>query len=240
MQVYVDIYRVCAMYHHNNMEESHKEPEVVPTVYPRDWPKTLETVEDHTRGFSGVYGQPLSYGLKDYLIAPVAANDPTYRDYVSDYFTNDEEMIAQGSILSGPAVLVTDPEDIGPFIDYFITDRVLIWDKMAAIFQGSDTCTYLKPAKKHRDGRLGFRIIYNHYLGPRNIYHMAAGAEKKLAQCTYTKKRNCTFDKYATLHKEQHNILESLKGHGYTCIGQKSKVRYLIKGLNTTSLNLEL
>ena len=49
MQVYVDIYRVCAMYHQNNMEESHKEPEVVPTVYPRDWPKTLETVEEYTR-----------------------------------------------------------------------------------------------------------------------------------------------------------------------------------------------
>ena len=29
-----------------HMEESHKDPEVGPTVDPRDWPKTLETVEE--------------------------------------------------------------------------------------------------------------------------------------------------------------------------------------------------
>ena len=81
-------------------------------------------------------------------------------------------------------MLGTDPEEIGPFANSFITYRVLIWDKMVAIFQGSDSWTYLKTAKNHFDGRLGFRIIYNHYLGPRNIGHMAAGAEKKIDQCS--------------------------------------------------------
>ena len=42
------------------------------------------------------------------------------------------------------------------------------------------------------------------------------------------KKRNWTFDKYATLHKEK---------HGYTGIDQRSKVRYLIKGIKTTGLD---
>ena len=67
---------------------------------------------------------------------------------------------------------------------------------------------------------------------------MAADTKKKLAQWTYTgENRNYTFDKYATLHKEQHNILEILKDNGYTCIDQKSKVRYLSEGINTTSLD---
>ena len=40
---------------------------------------------------------------------------------------------------------------------------------------------------------------------------MAAGAKNKLAQCIYTgEKRNWNFEKYATFHKEQNNILESL------------------------------
>ena len=47
----VDIAKVREMYHQRYMEEAHKDPEVVPTVNPKDWPKTLETVEDHIRGF---------------------------------------------------------------------------------------------------------------------------------------------------------------------------------------------
>ena len=111
-------------------------------------------------------------------------------------------MIDRRSIISGPEVIGTDPTD------YFTTNIELIWDNMVAMFQVSDTCTYIKPAKKNCGGRLGFRIIYNHYLGPSNIDHMKSGAEKKLAKFTYTReKRNWTFEKYATLHKEQHNIL---------------------------------
>ena len=58
--------------------------------------------------------------------------------------------------------------------------------------------------------------------------HMATGAEKNLSQWSYTgETRYWNFEKYASLHKEQHNILESLNKHGYTGIDQKSKVRYL-------------
>ena len=75
-------------------------------------------------------------------------------------------------------------------------------------------------------------------MGPRNIDHIAAGREKNLAQYSYTgKKRNWTFEKYATLHKEHHNILDSLKEHGYTCIDQISKVRYLSEGIKNTILD---
>ena len=66
------------------------DPEVVPTINPRDWTNPLETMEEFIRVFRGVYGQPLSYGLRDYLIAPVAARDPTYRENGSKYFTHDE------------------------------------------------------------------------------------------------------------------------------------------------------
>ena len=66
---------------------------------------------------------------------------------------------------------------------------------------------------------------------------MEDGADKKLAQCSYTEeKRNWTFEKYATLHKEHYNILESLKDHGYTIIDQRSKFRYLSEVIKTTRL----
>ena len=126
-------------------------------------------------------------------------SDTTYCANGSEYLTNDEEIIAHGLILSGTSVSGSDHESVGPFTDSFITDRSMIWDKMVTIFQGSYAWMYPKPAKKHRDGRMGYRFIYNHYLGPSNIYHMADGGGKKLAQYTYTgEKRNCTSEKYDT------------------------------------------
>ena len=147
-------------------------------------------------------------------------------------------MIARGLILSGPAALGSDPGAVGPFTDLFITDRALIWDKMVAIFQGLDAWTYLKPANKNHDGTMGYKLIYNHHLGPRNIDHMTAGAEKNLSHSICTgEKRNWNFEKYYTLHKDQNNTLESLNEHGYTGINQISKVSYLNKGIKTTSID---
>ena len=99
---------------------------MVPTIDPKDWTKTLETVEEYIRGFRGLDGQPLSYRLGYYLIVPVTASDLTYGVNGSKYFTHDEEMIARGSILSGLTVLGTDPEAVGPFTGSFIIDRALL------------------------------------------------------------------------------------------------------------------
>ena len=84
-------------------------------------------------------------------------------------------------------MLVSDTEAVGPFTNSFITYRALIWDNMIAIFQVLDAWTYLNPSNKHRDRRLIYRLLYNHYFGPSNIDHMSAGAEKKLAQYTYAR-----------------------------------------------------
>ena len=80
----VDLFEVRAMYCQQDMEEVHKDPEVLPNSNPRDWPKTLDTVEEYSRIFHGVDGQPLIYGLRGDLIAPVDANDPTYHDNRSE------------------------------------------------------------------------------------------------------------------------------------------------------------
>ena len=125
------------------------------------------------------------------MIPLVAASDPTHRTNGSDYFTHDEDMIAHGYIISGPVALGSSPEAVGPFTDSFIIDRVLIWNKMVPISQRSDVWTYLKPSKKHSDGRMSLKLIYNHYLGPSNIDHMSAGVKNNIDQCTYIwEKRN--------------------------------------------------
>ena len=51
---------------------------MVHTVDKKDWPKNLETAEEHIRGFRGVDGQPLSYVLRDDLEPPFVTSDPTH------------------------------------------------------------------------------------------------------------------------------------------------------------------
>ena len=60
---------------------------------------------------------------------------------------------------------------------------------------------------------------------------MAATAEHKLIKATYRGEgRHWDFERYATLHKEQHAILEGLKEDG-------SKTRHLLAGIKRTALD---
>ena len=68
---------------------------------------------------------------------------------------------------------------------------------------------------------------------------MASLAEKKLTMTTYMgEHRHWTFEKYVTLHKDQHSILEGLTEHGYAGIDEHSKVQYLLDGIKTDDLNI--
>ena len=99
------------------MEETQKYPEVIPTIDPKDTPKTSKTVEEYIRGFCGVDIQPISYGLRDDLEPPAVASDPTHCTNSRNYFTHDEEIMAPVTILIGPTVSISDPEVVGPFTD---------------------------------------------------------------------------------------------------------------------------
>ena len=61
-------------------------------------------MEDYIRGFRGVYGKPLSYGLMYNLEPPAAASDPMYHANGSNDFTHAEDMISRGPILRGNTV----------------------------------------------------------------------------------------------------------------------------------------
>ena len=67
---------------------------------------------------------------------------------------------------------------------------------------------------------------------------MAATAEHKLINVTYRGEGRCwDFERYATLHKEQHTILEGLKEYGYAGMEEGSKTRHLLAGIKTTALD---
>ena len=67
---------------------------------------------------------------------------------------------------------------------------------------------------------------------------MASMAERKLQNTSYrAEMKSWNFEKYVTLHKEQHHVLDGLKLHGHKVINECSKVRYLNDGIKTTKLD---
>ena len=68
---------------------------------------------------------------------------------------------------------------------------------------------------------------------------MASLVEKKLAMMMYTGERHhWTFEKYITLHKDQHSIMEGLTEYSYAGIDEHSKVWYLLDGIKMDDLNV--
>jgi hypothetical protein len=76
------------------------------------------------------------------------------------------------------------------------------------------------------------------YLGLNNVNNQALAAEHVLNMTTYTGEAwHWKFEKYATLHKKQHGILEGLVEHGYKGINEGTKVSLLMDGIKIDKLD---
>ncbi len=83
------------------------------------------------------------------------------------------------------AVVGPDAETTGPFVPSFIVDRAAVWEKLAEILLTNDAFTVIKAAKKTRNGRLAYQLLYALYLGPNNVGNMAGEAETVLNTVQY-------------------------------------------------------
>ena len=114
----------------------------------------------------------------------------------------------------------------------------MLFDKLAELTRDHEWWTYIKPHARASNGRAACKSFKNHYLGPNNIGNMAPTAEHKLINATYRGEGRCwDFQRYATLHKEQHTILEGLKEYGHGGMDEGSKTRHLFAGIKTTALD---
>jgi hypothetical protein len=68
---------------------------------------------------------------------------------------------------------------------------------------------------------------------------MSTSAEHKLQNTAYHgEKRRWNFEKFVRIHVDQHQILNGLVQHGYSGIDERSKVRLLLNGIKTRSLDI--
>ncbi|KAI2510528.1 Reverse transcriptase (RNA-dependent DNA polymerase) [Fragilaria crotonensis] len=203
-------------------ESTYKAPTETPTINAKDWPKTMESIEEYLRSYLGERKIPLAYVIRK--------NDAVPEDDVGGavYPTIQDEMIARAPhyTLNAANMRISDPT--------YLVNREKVWDIISKITREHSCWTYVKPAQRTRDGRMAFLSLYQHFLGPNNVDNMATLAEDKLKNTVYNgEQRRWDFERYVNVHKQQHSIMEGLIEHGYTGIDPRSKVRFLLDGIKT-------
>jgi hypothetical protein len=204
-------------------ESTYKDPSTdLPTINVKDWPKTMEAIEEYLRSVLGERKIPLAYVVRK------NENIPDGDDPSTSYPTRQDEMIARAPHYSIDADGHKIPDPV------YLVNREKVWEIIASITRDKDAWTYVRPAQKHRDGRAAFHNLFTHFLGPNNVDNMATLAEDKLKSTVYHgEQRRWDFERYVNVHKQQHSVLEGLVEHGYAGIDPRSKVRYLLDGIKT-------
>jgi hypothetical protein len=196
-----------------------------PTIDPKNWPKTMDALQDY---FSSVLGEtkaPLAYVIRDVAAVPPEANDPA-----ANYDTPENEMIARMPHQD----TAVPPQNLPTYIH----DRSKVWQAISEVTKDDKCWTYVKPFQRSRDGRGAFQALHTHYLGANHVNNMASIAESKLAQAKYYgEKRRYNFESYISTLNEQFQVLNNLKRYGYAGIDEASKVRRLNAGIKTDKLN---
>ena len=189
-----------------------------PELNNKDWTRTFEAINEWLRGCLGEFSKiPLAYVVQD--------NEAVTADPVAPatWPSKVDEMIGRAP----------HSEDT-----FFPVDNVTVWEKISALTRSHECWTYVQPTQCTCNGRMAYRALKNHYLGPNNTNHQTNEAEAKLKDSSYHgEKRHWNFEKYVRMHQDQHMILQSLVQHGYAGIDEHSKVSHLLDSIKTNELD---
>jgi hypothetical protein len=163
-----------------------------------------------------------------YLIRTIVQPEPEDDDPTTNYTSTIEEEMINRAPHTGPA---------------YIADNRKLWELLYAYLHDTDAYKYIKlSARTTRDGRGAWTSLTNHVLGTASLDNLMATAERTLLRDTfYTgEKRRFDLAKYFGVHKDAHNNLE--KAHdqtngAYPMMDECSKVRHLLDGIHTKSLD---
>jgi hypothetical protein len=118
-----------------------------------------------------------------------------------------------------------------------VDERRKVWDIMSNICGKNSCFVYIEPALRTRNGRDAYMLLFDHFLGPKNVGNMASEAETKLTSTLYNgENKRFIRETYVRIDTEQHSVLNGLKDYGYAGIYDSSKVRHLLKVIKTTEL----
>jgi hypothetical protein len=159
----------------------------------------------------------------DYFVRPDIEVNPEAEDPTENYETVDQEMTARAPHTGR----------------YFVNDRRKVWDIMSNICGKHSCFVYINPDLRTRNGRDAYMLLFDHFLGPKNVGNLTSASETKLTGTLYNgEKKRFTLETYVRIHTEQHSVLNRPKYYGYAGIDDFYKVRHLLKGIKTTELDV--
>jgi hypothetical protein len=150
---------VCSYRDQQQHEANFKKTEEEPVINDKDWPRTLETINEYLDSKYGGTGATL-----DYVVRPDIAVEPEAEDPVDGHDTVDQEMNARAPA-TGQA---------------FVENMRKGWDIMSNICGKQSCVVYIKQALRPRNGRDAYMLLFDNFLGPNNVGNMVSAAETKL------------------------------------------------------------
>ena len=101
----------------------------------------------------------------------------------------------------------------------------------------TDAYVYVKQRKETQDGQAVFFHLHKPFLCSDHVARQTTEAERKLQTSHYDyERKGWDWDKYITLHKEQHTIMESLTYYDYSRMNNVTKVCHFLQGIKSTKL----
>jgi hypothetical protein len=160
----INLVLVCSYRHQQHHELGFNKTAEEPEINDKDWQRTLEKIKEYLASQYGVTGATL-----DYVVRPDIAVKPEAEDPAENYETVDQEMTARA------------PHTGRSFVD----DRRKVWYIMSNICGKHSCFVYIKPALRTSNGRDAYMLLFDHFLGPKNVGNMASEAETKLTGTLY-------------------------------------------------------
>jgi hypothetical protein len=158
-----------------------------------------------------------------YVVHPDIEVNPEAKDPSEGYEMMDQEMTARAPCKGRS----------------FVNDRRKFWYIMSYICGEHSCFVYIKPTLRTMNRRDAYIIMSDHFIGPNNVGNMASAAETNLPRTLYNGEKKCfTWEAYVRIQNEQYSVLNGLKYYGYAGIDDSSKVCQLLKGINTTELDV--
>ena len=200
-----------------------------------------------TRGISGIpLASVVRFNLKspyNIFYADPTTDPPAFGRPGSPYSSIDEELIARAAILRNDltqghlCASLETLESEGPFEPTFLADMVAVYHILHACWSKSIWWTHVKSIKG-KNGRQVWRILHATLLGQDRITASGSAIVTKLQSFRYEgDRKNFNFDKYVTLHVEQHNLHADLIEYGVQPLDESLKILWFQDGIKCTTLD---
>ena len=126
----------------------------------------------------------------------------------------------------------------GNELEWAGTVKAKVWNILYGIFKDHTAYQYMRPFKKSKDGPAAFFAARQHFLGANNVNNAATALEAEFDSLSYTgENRRWNFEKFVNKHVELYNTAQDLVPYGYSGIDSASRVRKVLNGIKTDTLD---